>query len=172
MNPLSVATFRGRTSHRSVPPPHAGARLRLSVALHRHRLDQELAGGVDPGLSPRLGLRAAQLVEDRKRRQIARSLRSAVREAESPRAPFGSAVPVRRDTTATVRSAMLGLADRLEGPLPVSAEGVARTLALLTDGTGPLFHRDAPVSLADELWEIADTLAPASADGWLPTRLP
>lgn len=172
MNPLSVATFRGRTSHRTVPPPPAGRRLRLGVALHRHRLDHELAGGADPDLSPELGLRAAQLIEDRKRRQIARSLRSAVREAESPRAPFGSAVPVRRDTTAAVRSTMLGLADRLDGPLPVSAEGVARALALLTDGTGPLYHRDAPMALADELWEIADTLAPDPADGWLPARLP
>jgi hypothetical protein len=172
MNPLSVATFRGRTSHRSAPAPPAGRRLRLSVALHRHRLDQELAAGVDPRLSPGLELRAAQLVEERKRRQIARSLRSAVCEAESPRAPFGSAVPIRRDTTATVRSAMLGLADRLEGPLPVCVEGVARAQALLTDGTGPLYHREAQVALADELWDIADTLAPASDDGWFPARLP
>ncbi len=172
MNPLSVATLRGRTSHRTVPPPPAGRRLRLTVALHRHRLDNELARGADRGSSPALGLRAAQLVEDRTRRRIARSLRSAVREAESPRAPFGSAVPVRRDTTAAVRSAMLGLAERLEGPLPVSAEGVARALGLLTDGTGPLYHREAQVALADELWEIADTLAPDVADGWLPARLP
>ena len=172
MNPLSVPTFRGRTSDRSVPPPAAGRRLRLSVALRRHGLDHELARGVDPRLSPALELRAAQLIEDRKRRRIARSLRSAVCEAESPRAPFGSAVPIRRDTTATVRSAMLGLADRLEGPLPVSAEGVARALALLTDGTGPLYHREAPVALADALWEIADALAPGPADGWFPTGRP
>ena len=172
MNPPSVATIRGRTSQRTMPPQPAGRRLRLSVALHRHRLDHELARGVDPDLSPQLELRAAQLVEARTRRKIARSLRGAVHEAESPRVAFGSAVPVRRDTTAAVRSAMLGLAERLDGPLPVRAEGVARALALLTDGTGPLYHREAPVALVDELWEIADTLAPASAEGWLPARLP
>lgn len=172
MNRLSVAPFRGRAAFQSAPEPSPTLRLRLHVGLHRNRLDRDLASGGNPEAGPELAFRARQLANPRKRRQIAKGLRGSVREAEAPRSPFGSAVPTRRDTTPAVRSALLGLAERLEGPLPVNPRGVALALALLTDGTGPLYYTGAVKPLDGEIWEIADALTPERGLSWSRVQLP
>ena len=107
----------------------------------------------------------------RTRRQLARSLRGRVKDAERPAVPrMSAAVPLSRRTVLRWRESLLGLAERLERPDPVNPCGVARVLVLLTDGTGPLYNPAAADRMSDAVWWIADGLAldadadPAGAD--------
>jgi hypothetical protein len=149
----------GADPHHPAPSPTLG--LRLRVWLHSARLDRQLAEGLLPGAFDDRALRAAQLAGMRTRRGIAHSLRRLVEEAEMPvRALLSSAVPVCRRSVLPCREALLGLADRLEQPVPVDPCGVARTLVVLTDGAGPFYDARAARSMSDAVWWIADGLQP------------
>jgi hypothetical protein len=96
----------------------------------------------------------------RARRRLARSLRARVKDAEKPTAPrFSAALPVSRRAVLYWREGLIGMAERLERPDPVNPCGVARLLALLTDGTGPLYNPGAQDRMSDAVWWIADGLA-------------
>jgi hypothetical protein len=69
--------------------------LRAHVAAHRRSLTQQLSEGVGPTSTPALALRAEQLVSDRHRRSLARSLRRTVHDVLYP--------PPRRVAFALVR---------------------------------------------------------------------
>jgi len=56
------------------------------------------------------------------------------------------------------REALLGLAERLEQPVPLDPCGVARALVLLTDGGGPFYNAGADGSMSEAVWWIADGL--------------
>jgi hypothetical protein len=142
----------------TVPSPTF--RRRLRVQLHRTRLDQQLADGFGRDSVEDRALRGRQLAGRRARRQLARSLRARVKDAERPAAPrLSAAVPLCRRTVLSVREGLLGLAERLESPDPVNPCGVARVLVLLTDGTGPLYTPGAADRLRETVWWIADGLA-------------
>jgi hypothetical protein len=101
------------------------------------------------------------------RRRLARSLRGAVAAADSPRAALlGSAVPVCREAVVSCREGLLGLADRLEAPAAINPCGVARTVVLLSDATGPLYNPAPERSLNDIVWWIADGLARCPPHAW------
>ena len=105
-------------------------------------------------------MRARQLASPRTRRQLARSLRARVKDAERPAAPrLSAAVPLSRRVVLRWRESLLGLAERLERPDPVNPCGVARVLLVLTDGTGPLYNPGAADRMSDAVWWIADGLA-------------
>ena len=53
---------------------------------------------------------------------------------------------------------ILGLAERLEGPGPVSPVGVASAQTLLTDGLSPLFNRNSEQTVTQAIWKIQDAL--------------
>lgn len=126
-------------------------RLRLRVSLRRGTLDRELADGRDPHVSAELGLRAMQLTNDAIRRRLACALRGIVAEAErGPR--FSAAVPVCRPNVAPWAEGLLGLADVLQRPGAVNPCGVARALAMITDGAGPLYNPGAAQSVGDVVW--------------------
>src|SRR5215469_16404634 len=125
------------SEHPSAPPgsrrrsPKVG--LRLRVHLHRARLDRQLADGLAAEAFHDRALRATQLAGMPTRRQVARSLRRLVENAERPTGVVVSAaVPVRRRSVLAWREALLGLAERLEQPVPLDPCGVARALILLT----------------------------------------
>ena len=139
------------------PPTPLGMRLR--VALSRWRLDRELADGRPAIDSNERALRARQLVDSGTRLQLARRLRDIVADAENPRAALGSAIPVRRTEVIRCREALLGVADRLEQPEPMSASAVARVMVVLTDGAGPLYNPAARPALGEAIWWVADGLA-------------
>jgi hypothetical protein len=122
---------------------------RLRVALHRPSLDAELAAGADPSCSEVHALRAAQLVDGRQRAAYAESLKRAIASAERTRLPTrGATVPVARAAVLEARPELLALADDLvEVPDP-SPRGVAMTVQLLRDGSGPLYRPWAPDDLA------------------------
>jgi len=149
----------------------ATLRRRLRVQLHKGRLDQQLAEGFGSDPIEDRALRAGQLTRMRTRRQLARSLRARVKDAQRPAAPrMSAAVPLSRRTVLRWQESLLGLAERLERPDPVNPCGVARVLVLLTDGTGPLYDPAAAERMSDAVWWIADGLAldadadPAGAD--------
>lgn len=147
---------RGATELRAAP---AGARVRIRVRLHRWTLDHELAAGCAANRSPAHRLRAAQLVDQRTRCELARSLREVVRAAESPRHRRPSAaVPIDRQAVLPVREGIVGLADRLLQPVPLNPRGVARVAILLADGAGPLYGPVPGRSIRDTLWWVADGL--------------
>lgn len=143
------------------------ASLRIRVKLRHHRLDRELADGCAPDSSDDRALRAGQLVDVGTRRKHARALRRIVAEAEAPRATrLGAGVPICRDAVIESREGLLGLADRLGQPAALNPCGVARLLALLEDGSGPLFNSGAERSLGNALWWIVDGLQPCPPHDW------
>ena len=145
----------------------APLRLRLRVLLHRWTLDNEIASGAGRRPPNERRLRSRQLADPRTRRRLARSLRRVVAESDRPPATrMESSVPMRRETVARSREALLGLAERLDQAVPVHATGIARVRVLLGDGTGPLYSRSAARSLADAVWWVADGLALCSAHDW------
>ncbi|MDA0164466.1 hypothetical protein OM076_29620 [Solirubrobacter ginsenosidimutans] len=133
-----MAAFAGVDARRPRPA------LRLRVALRRMRLDRELAAGANPGNSELLALRAAQLVEPRIRRQLARGLRRAVASGSQRR---GAGVPVCRAAVLEAGPALLALADDLVEIRDPEPRGVALALQLLTDGGGPLYRPWTPLEL-------------------------
>jgi hypothetical protein len=95
------------------------------------------------------------------RRRVARSLRRLVEHADRPGGVLlSAAVPVCRRSVLTWREALLGLAERLEQPVPLDPCGVARALVLLTDGGGPFYDARAARSMSEAVWWIADGLEP------------
>lgn len=152
------------TSHHPSPDPDprrpsSAFVRRLRVHLHRRRLDRQLADGLAPESFHDRALRATQLASMPTRRQVARSLRRLVELAETPAgALLGPAVPVCRRAVLTWREGLLGLADRLEQPVPLDPRGAARALVLLTDGGGPFYDARAQRSMSEAVWWIADGL--------------
>lgn len=112
-------------------------------------------------------MRASQLADPVGWRELACSLRRVVADAESPRAaPPASTVPVLRDVVVPWREALIGLAERLEQPMPINPVGAARVLALLTDGAGPLYNPAPERSIGEAIWWVADGLALCSPHDW------
>ena len=92
--------------------------VRVRTWLHRHKLDRRLASGADPNLDPMSRQRALELLDPEARRRLAIAL-------EELASPGGSRLDA--------------LVERLKAPAPVRAQGVARALLLITEGTGPLW---------------------------------
>ena len=102
-----------------------------------------------------LDARREELVSDRQRRRLARSLRHLVRE--SRRFALPGASPANFRAVFAHAESLEALALRLEASSPVSARGVALGLRLLTNPDGPLYDR----RKAGELGEAADRIARA-----------
>src|SRR5581483_4827350 len=56
------------------------------------------------------------------------------------------------------REGLLGLADRLDQPVPIAACAAARVQILLRDRTGPLYDADCEYPLGEAVWRIADAI--------------
>jgi hypothetical protein len=134
--------------------------LRFRVAVTRGRLDRQISEGYPCEATEALSLRARQLTHVENRRRLASELRSVVDYVDrigSRRDP--SAVMIQRAAVRDGREALLGLAERLEGGLPVSPRGLVLTRQLLTDGVGsPLFNLCSDASAVDAVWRVADVL--------------
>ena len=155
MKAISATNFLPKTEQAS--PRDAPLGLRLRVLFRRHVLDRELAEDHPAEAAKDCALRARQLTEPARCRQLAATLRNLVAHAESPsRAAFSSAIPVRRELVLIWREAFLDLAMCLERPAAVSPTGVARVLRLLTDGAGPLFNPYSDRLMSDMLCWVGD----------------
>jgi hypothetical protein len=73
--------------------------------------------------------------------------------------PNFSAVVLERGAVMAGRQAVLGLAERLDGPAPVRPRGVVLAHTLLTDGgVSPLFNRHCAQSVFEAIWDVTDAL--------------
>jgi hypothetical protein len=132
------------------------------VYLTRGKLDRQIAAGRPYKSTAALALRSSQLVAPSTRRELAQRLRKIVDYADY-RATHAviSSVVVEPTAVRRARHAILGLAERLEGPGSVSPVGVARAQELLTDGRSPLFNRHCERSVTQAIWEVQDALEAA-----------
>jgi hypothetical protein len=113
---------------------------RLRALLHRRRLDDQLAAGVDPRSDPALAVRARRLTSHRYRRRLATSVESLVEEFDArPGSRLSSAAPVRLDHVAQARGTLMSIAGALRDVDPVNAGGVVLALRLITDPESPLY---------------------------------
>lgn len=127
-----------------------GFALRMRARLRRNRLDDELARGMDPSLSPELSLRADQLRSQAERSRLANALVEAVGDARGPN--LGAFGIKTRERDAEIRKHaedLLALAARLRDDQAFDARGVAVT-ARLVSRAGSL-RRGSGQSLGDEL---------------------
>jgi hypothetical protein len=166
--PASGGRARRASARRENESTRSGPlRLRLRVRLCRSRLDRSLAQGCRADGSEECALRARQLTDRRSRRQLARSLRRLVSDADSPRlTPFSPAVPVCTGAVVRWREGLLGLAERLEQEPPIDPCGIARAKTLVRDGSSPLYDPDAERSIGEMLWWIADGMQPCPPHAW------
>jgi hypothetical protein len=110
----------------------------------RRRADDELAETRLP--PPRLAWRAAELVADDHRTDLARSLTDVVHAADERLLPAAS--PIARAAVRGCRPQLLAIAARLfEVSKPVPPRGVILVERLLTNGSGPLYGRGDPERL-------------------------
>jgi hypothetical protein len=134
---------------------------RLWACLRAFRLDSDLAAGASPEGSMALALRAQVLTRTRHRRDLAASadrvLATAMQPAHAGRLP----VPVCRDRVRDCSAEFGELIRRLRAAGPVPVRGVAKASVLLTDASGPLYHRPTADDLRARVQDAADALIAA-----------
>jgi hypothetical protein len=125
--------------------------VRIRTRWRRNRLDDELARGIDGGVSAELGLRAAQLRSRTERARLANALVEALGDARGPN--LGAfRVRARRQHAAIREYAddLLALVARLRADQPIDVRGAAMTARLLSDRESPL-HRNGEQALQHEI---------------------
>ena len=121
-------------------------------------LDRLLAAGQAAESDRLLAARAQHIVSLARRRTLARDWEHLLEMARRAPAP---AVPLCRDRIAAAEPSIRELVACLHVPLPVPAQGVAAASVLLTDATGPLYHRPSRAALDGLLREAIAQLDPA-----------
>jgi hypothetical protein len=119
-------------------------KVRRALAAARRDADREILLYAVPSL--RHSWRAAELAEPKCRLELARTLKSIVREADLRHVI--SASPVNRKAVRAEATQLLALGDRLANlEHPVAARGVLLVQHLLTDGLSPLYDAEHPEAL-------------------------
>jgi hypothetical protein len=123
--------------------------LRARVWLKNLELDAALAGGANPAQSDELALRAKQLAEPRRRRELAKAVTHliAIADRNNRAAIVTPYPPFRPRQVQANRSLLLELAERLRGQRPHAVRGLAMTSLMLEDGRGPLTTDSNPATL-------------------------
>lgn len=123
-------------------------RVRLRTAVHRGRLTHALADGANPKASDELALRARQLISERNRRILARSLCRAMAQArQRPHARTRMTI-VNRGAVLDAEAAMMEMIERLDSPIPVQPQGMALLTLILTNADrSPLYNAREPGTL-------------------------
>lgn len=135
--------------------PFVALRRRRRLSAARRRADLELARW--PYVPIQLTWRANELVADKNRRELARSLRAAIRDADARYLPGAS--PLNRLAVRAEAGALEEIASRLAAvEHDVSARGVVHVERLLTDGASPLYGSGDSDALGDELDRILEVL--------------
>jgi hypothetical protein len=147
------ASSDGSVAHPQVRPFWRGFerwKARRALRAARWAADAELLRRESPPL--RLAWRVEELVTPKNRLELARTLRSLVRDANPRYLP--SASPFNRLAVRAEAETLIAVAARLaELGRPVTARGVLLVERLLVDGSGPLYDRE----LIDDLPPYLDT---------------
>jgi hypothetical protein len=150
-------------------PGVAGSRslvLRMRVAASRDRFTRELAQGAEPGSSPERGLRAAQLTSDRRRKQLARTLRRTISEAHERGLAQSRVIIINRAQVIDAEDAINAMVARLGDAEPVRAEGMAIAERVLTNAdSSPLYSSAEPGALRRQVLVATEALDTAPRAG-------
>jgi hypothetical protein len=122
------------------------------------RLDRDLAGGASPDATVPLALRAQMLVRGPARRDLARSASRVLAAAMQAPVAGRLTVPVCRDRVRNCSAEFAELIGHLLAPGPVPARGMAKARVLLTDASGPLYHRASADDLRARVRDAAKAL--------------
>jgi hypothetical protein len=131
---------------------------RMLARMFGASLDRQLAAGQAAESDRLLAARAQHIVSLPRRQALARDWEHLLEVAHRAPTP---AVPLRRDRIAAAEPRIRELVTCLRVPLPVPAQGVAAATVLLTDATGPLYHRRSQGTLDDLLGAAIAQLDPA-----------
>ena len=112
---------------------------RVIAELFATRFDKQLVAGVAPEPGSVLAAHVSRLASVCERRKLAEGLHHSVCEAHSRRTRMSATIPVDRSAVAAAVGLIDQVVQRLTGPCPVSARGVARLRLLLSDGAGPMY---------------------------------
>jgi hypothetical protein len=138
---------------------------RVLARLRTGSLDRRLADGVPADSEALLALHAQRLVQPRRRRSLARSLRRLLVESMRPAPQVArSASPIRRDRVRAAAPELTVLIDHLLAPVPVSARAVAQVRLLLSDAGSPLLRACSVEELRGQARRLALELDPLT--GW------
>ena len=141
--------------------PRERLRDRLVARLRARSLDTALANGMPSEADAALALRARRLTNVPRRRELALAIRHLIREADRAGARSHVRVSPLSDRVLAASRELATLAEKLAEPAPVCAHGVAHTLLLLTDGTGPLYNARSDGSVRDRAASAAANPSPA-----------
>jgi hypothetical protein len=133
----------------SVSPAHADRRetdgrppwfVRVWARLFASRFDEEIEAGVAPVDGSPLATHWMRLTSVRERHDLAFTLCRVVQDAQGTRSRNCSRIPVHAAAVYRASDVIDEVLERLTGPAPVRARGMARLRILLADGRGPLFR--------------------------------
>lgn len=154
------------------PVPASSFSLRLGVGRWRRirfaliawwcaeDLDRQLAAGTSPRTHAALAVRAQRITERHNRTRLADGLARVIRDAHATTPGFSAAIRPQRQEVRAARTVLATLERRLRAPEPVTARGMALLMALLTDGTSPLYRPSEPGALGSQLRAAAAALEP------------
>jgi hypothetical protein len=138
ISPESPSTA-GPAIHRDATA-RASLAARLIARLRAGRYDRMLAVGVPAPQGSALAVHQARLTSAAEREAVARSLRQSVHDAREGGPLLSSRVQPNAANIADAEEVIDAVTLRLRSPRPVSARGMARLRALLSDGCGPLYR--------------------------------
>jgi hypothetical protein len=158
---MIVLLMDGDTGFRTA---EVGVRDRLRVRRWASRLDVDLASGTSPESTLERAVHAQHLVAPSSRRSLARSIQRVQAAAAPGVRPRLDPVPLCHDRIRQVAAELETVRDRLLAGGPLPARGVAMLRLVLTNGSGPLYHRRSRDDLRSLLTDIATALGDHELD--------
>ena len=155
---LQMETIVSRTSRATDVP----LRFLVGARVLGSSLDNKLAAGHGPETSELLAARAQLIVSKARRRKLADNWLALLVEARDSSRRGTVGVPPLRDRVNDAMPLIHSLVDALLAPLPTS-RGVAMANSLLSDGTGPIYHRASSADLVSTLRDVIRRLDPTRA---------
>ena len=125
---------------RRTTAPRPSLSARVTARLRANHLDRQLAVGVPALAGSALAVHHARLTSAAEREAVARTLRRAVNEARAGGGPMSSRVGLHTTNIEAAEDVIDAITLRLHSPRPVSARGMARLRAILSDGCGPMYR--------------------------------
>jgi hypothetical protein len=133
----SVAPARNDRRETDGPPPLSA---RLRARLFAARYDAEVEAGITPLDGTPLAVHWVRLTSARERQDLAFALCAVLRDADSAQRVGNPRAPVHRVAIRQATNVIDDVLERLTGPTPVRARGMARLRLLLADGRGPVYR--------------------------------
>jgi hypothetical protein len=133
----SVSSVRADRPQAAVRPPLSA---RLCALLFAGRYDREIEAGIIPVEGSPLAVHWTRLTSARERKDLAFALCAVVRDAGAGHRYGNPRVPVHAPAVSQAANVVDEVLERLTGPTPMRARGMARLRLVLADGRGPLYR--------------------------------